>query len=174
MAGDTITRDVIIADNDHIIRSILRSVLEAQKFNVVQAVDGIEAVDYATRTKACLVILDYKMPRLDGFATCAEIRCLPAYAEVPIIILTAFNDDDTRTAAQQAGATMFLTKPFRPVDLLQAVATVLGSPQADRGSSSTTGDRAGFVWKRRQEPTPLDNEQPELSEGRRILNIVRH
>ena len=173
MASDAITRDVIIADNDYIIRSILRTVLEVQKFNVLQAIDGIEAVDYATRTTARLVILDYKMPRLDGFATCAEIRCLPAYRDVPIIILTGFNDDDTRAAAQRAGATMFLTKPFKPVDLLHAIATVLGLPQAEHGAATAASERAAFVWKRRQEPTPLAGEQPELSEGRRILNICR-
>ena len=121
MAGDPIARDVIIADNDYIIRGILRSVLEDRNFSVLPAVDGIEAIDLAVRTRACLVILDYMMPRLDGIATCAEIRCLPAYRNVPIIILTVFDDDSTRTAAQQAGATMFLTKPFRPIDLLQAV-----------------------------------------------------
>ncbi len=142
-------------------------------FNVLQAVDGIEVIDYATRTRADLVILDYKMPRLDGFATCAEIRCLPAYRDVPVIILTAFNDDDTRAAAQQAGATIFLTKPFKPIDLMQAIAVALGAPQANDGSAHATTERTPFVWKRRQDPPPLDSAQPELSEGRRILNIFR-
>jgi len=173
MSGDAIAKDVIIADNDYIIRSILRSVLEAQKFNVLQAVDGIEAVDYATRTSAHLVMLDYKMPRLDGFATCAEIRCLPAYRDVPIIILTAFNDDNTRIAAQNAGATIFLTKPFKSVDLMQAIAVVMGPLQANHGSATVAAERAPFVWKRREQPPPLDSAQPELSEGRRILNIFR-
>src|SRR5579872_5748828 len=145
MAGDPIARDVIIADNDYIIRGILRSVLEDRNFSVLPAVDGIEAIDLAVRTRACLVILDYMMPRLDGIATCAEIRCLPAYRNVPIIILTVFDDDSTRTAAQQAGATMFLTKPFRPIDLLQAVTRLLGLSKADSGLDNTTGDRAAFV-----------------------------
>ena len=68
---------------------------------MLQAIDGLEAIDYATRTRARLVILDYKMPRLDGICACAQIRRLPGYADMPIVILTAFDDDETRAAAQQ-------------------------------------------------------------------------
>ena len=176
MSNNAPARDVIIADNDYIIRGILRSVLEGQNFNVLQAVDGIEAIDYATRTNAQLVILDildHKMPKLDGFAACMQIRRLPGYTDVPIVILTAFNDDHTRGAAQRAGATMFLAKPFRPVDLLQAIAMLLGSRQADGASATAVGATAAFVWERRQDPPPLYGEPTELSEGRRILNICR-
>ena len=173
MSSDGTARDVIIADNDYIIRGILRSVLEHQNFSVLPAVDGIEAIDYAMRTNVCLVILDYRMPRLDGFAACAEIRRLPGYAVVPIIILTAFNDDDKREAARQAGATAFLAKPFKPVDLLKAIASLLGSSPVDGGSATATTGPAAYVWKRRPDPAPLYGEPTELSEGRRILNICR-
>ena len=77
MSNDAIGNDVIIADNDYIVRGILRSVLEREGFTVLQAVDGLEAIDYASRTRALLVILDYKMPRLNGLGACAEIRRLP-------------------------------------------------------------------------------------------------
>ena len=173
MSSNAPARDVIIADNDYIIRGILRSVLEGQSFSVLQAVDGIEAVDYAMRTNARLVILDYKMPKLDGFAACMQIRRLPGYTDVPIVILTAFNDDDTRGAAQRAGASMFLAKPFKSADLLKAIAILLGSCRADVGSATATGATAAFVWERRQDPPPLYGEPTELSEGRRILNICR-
>lgn len=173
MSSNAPARDVIIADNDYIIRGILRSVLEGQNFSVLQAVDGIEAIDYAMRTNARLVILDYKMPKLDGFAACAQIRRLPGYADVPIVILTAFNDDDTRGAAQDAGATMFLAKPFKPIDLLQAIGDLLGTLPADGGLATAAGATAAFVWQRRGDPPPLYGEPTELSEGRRILNICR-
>lgn len=171
MSSEPSARDVIIADNDYIIRGILRSVLERQNFSVLPAVDGHEAINLAMRTKASLVILDYKMPKLDGFATCAEIRVLPGYAEVPIIILTAFSAEGMREAAEHAGATMFLTKPFRPVDLLQAIATLLGPLQGDDVPTATAGP--AYVWKRQLEPARLYGEATELSEGRRILNICR-
>ena len=173
MSSNAPARDVIIADNDYMIRDILRSVLEGQSFSVLQAVDGVEAIDYAMRTSARLVILDYKMPKLDGFAACMQIRRLPGYANVPIVILTAFNDDDTRQAAQRAGATMFLAKPFTAVDLLRAIAMLLGDRQHDGSSATAMGATAAFVWERRQDPPPLYGEPTELSEGRRILKICR-
>lgn len=169
MSGASIITDVIIADNDYIVRSILRSVLERQNLSVLVAIDGVEAVDYAKRTNALLVILDYKMPRLDGFAACAAIRQLPGYLTAPIIVLSAFDDDDTRAAAQRAGATMFVAKPFSQGDLLQTIAMLLGSPILDDQSAEATA----LVWKRWYEPAPLYGEPTEFSEGRRILNICR-
>jgi two-component system chemotaxis response regulator CheY len=170
MSDDASAKDVIVADNDYIIRGILRSVLEGEGFTVLQTIDGFEAIDYAMRTRACLVMLDYKMPRLDGISACAEIRRLPDYAATPIIILTAFDDEETRAAARQAGVTAVLAKPFKPVDLLRVISDLLGcSPgQGEAGPEPFT-----LVWKRRQEPPPLFGEPVELSKGRRVLNICR-
>jgi DNA-binding response OmpR family regulator len=160
-------KDVIIADNDSIVRGILRSMLESQGYTVLLAVDGLEALDLAMRTSATLVILDYKMPRLDGFATCMQIRRLPGYADVPIAILTAFDNTDTRDLARRAGVTLFVTKPFKPADLLHDIRTLVG---ADGGRAT---DAPVLVWERRQEPVPLFGEPAQLSEGRRVLNICR-
>src|SRR6476619_3638451 len=110
-------KDVIVADNDYIVRGILRSILEREGFTVLQAVDGLEAIEYAMRVRAQLVILDYKMPKLDGFGACAQIRHLPGYADTPIAVLTAFDNEDTRTTAERAGVTTVMAKPFKPVDL---------------------------------------------------------
>jgi DNA-binding response OmpR family regulator len=173
MASDTSARDIIIADNDSIIRGLLRSMLESRNFSVLQAVDGIEAIDYASRTKACLVILDYKMPKLDGFATCMEMRRLPAYADVPIVILTAFKDEDTREAAMHAGATLFLTKPFTAIGLIRAITGLLGLPLADGSSAGAAVEPVARVWKRLSEPAPVFGEPAALSEGRRVLGICR-
>jgi CheY-like chemotaxis protein len=136
-------------------------------------VDGIEAIDYASRTNAQLVILDYKMPKLDGFAACAQIRRLPGYANVPIAILTAFDDEATRAAARQAGVTAFFAKPFRTVDLLRGIAQLLDASPTDDSAASAAAEPVADVWKRQLEPMPLFGEPTELSEGRRVLNICR-
>ena len=86
--------DVIVADSDRILRGILRSLLDTSGFNVLLAVDGLEAIDYATRTLARLVILDFNMPNLDGLAACGQIRRLPGYADVPIAILTSSDNEN--------------------------------------------------------------------------------
>jgi CheY-like chemotaxis protein len=163
-------KDVIVADNDYIVRGILRSILEREGFTVLQAVDGLEAIDYAMRVRAQLVILDYKMPRLDGFSACAQIRHLPGYADTPIAVLTAFDNEDTRAAAEHAGVTTVMAKPFRPVDLLRTITAMMGPAATDGATAPKPFVR---VWDRLREPPPLYGEPTELSEGRRVLNICR-
>lgn len=167
MPIETGTNDVIVADNDYIVRNILRSLLDGKGFTVLSAIDGLEALDYATRTVARFVILDLRMPKLDGFAACSQIRQLPGYSNVPIAILSAFPGTETREAAKNAGATMFLSKPFTPIEVLRAIAK-MSTTQLTAPLESAT-----FVWPRRQEPSPLYGEPVELSEGRRVLNICR-
>jgi two-component system, chemotaxis family, chemotaxis protein CheY len=173
MPNDLGTNDVIVADNDSIIRGILRSVLEAEGFTVLSAVNGVEAIDLAMRTRARLIILDYKMPRLDGVTSCAEIRALDGYAEVPILILTAFDDAAIRQKAERAGATAFLAKPFTPVDLLRTIARLVGPSPRKGHTPAGLAEPAAVVWNRRPEPAPLFGEPVEFSEGRRVLGICR-
>ncbi len=169
MSQNAGTNDVIIADNDYIVRDILRSLLEGEGLTVLPVADGHEAIDYATRTDARLLILDYKMPRLDGISACAEIRRLPGYADVPIALLTVFDDDGTRAAARAAGVTAFLSKPFKPIDLLYAVRELLGTvtPEHERRAPPAR------VWRRRQEPQPLFGEPTRFAEAHRVLRILR-
>ncbi len=173
MPHDLGANDVIIADNDSIIRGILRSVLEAEGFTVLPAVNGVEAIDLAVRTHARLIILDYKMPRLDGLTSCAEIRALDGYADVPVVILTAFDDVVIRDKAERAGATAFLAKPFTPVDLLRMIARLAGPSPRKGPALAGLAEPTAVIWNRRQEPAPLFGEPVELSEGRRVLGICR-
>jgi two-component system chemotaxis response regulator CheY len=174
MPNDLVANDVVIvADNDSIVRSILRSVLEDQGFTVLSAVNGIEAVDFAMRVRARLVILDYKMPRLDGFTSCAEIRELEGYADVPILILTAFDDAGVREKAERVGATRFLAKPFTPRNLLRVIAEVLGSSPQTGSEAPGQPEPSAYVWNRRKEPEPLFGEPVEFTRGRRVLDICR-
>jgi two-component system chemotaxis response regulator CheY len=170
MPSDASVKDVIVADDDYIVRGILRSVLEGVGFAVIQVVDGLEAIDRAAHMRAGLIILDYRMPRMDGISACAAIRRLPDHADTPIVVLTAFDDETTREAARQAGVSAFLAKPFKPVDLLRAIADLLGTAPAAGGAAP---ESIPFIWERRQEPRPLFGEPVQLAEGRRVLNICR-
>jgi CheY-like chemotaxis protein len=165
MSSDADLNSVIVADNDLSLRSVLRSLLVEHGFSVLLAADGLEAVDFALSTLARLMIHDKRMPNLDGLQACAQIRRLPAYAEVPIVILTAYDDATTRAAAVRAGATAFFAKPFTPFRLLQGIAPLLGIPPIE--------DPGSFIWKLRGEPPPAYGEAAELSQGRKVLNVYR-
>jgi CheY-like chemotaxis protein len=129
----------------------------------MQAADGLEAVNSAARTVAQLVVLGFKMPKLDGCFARAQIHRLPGYGDVPIVILTAFDNEIARAAAEQTGATAFITKPFKSIDLQQTVAAFLGLPRDDGVMASGLAEPAPTV----QEPLPLYGEPVVLPECRR-------
>jgi CheY-like chemotaxis protein len=118
---DTLDETIIIADNDSMMRGLLRTILQHQGRTLLLCADGSEAVVFATQTLATLVLLDLRMPRMGGIEACLQIRELPRYATVPIVILTVFDGDTLKRRALRAGATAFLAKPFSRAGLLQTV-----------------------------------------------------
>ena len=121
MPIETIDETVIVADNDSMMRGLLRTVLARSGRTLLLCADGIEAVELASQTLATLVLLDLRMPRMGGIEACMQIRGLPRYATVPIVILTVFDGDSLKRRALKAGATSFLAKPFSRAQLLQVV-----------------------------------------------------
>ncbi len=139
MTLKAISHGVILAENDAQVRAIVRSVLVAAEQQVFPAVDGLEAVHLARQFKARLVLLDVGMPRLNGLQACEAIRALPNYADVPIVMLTGYGNEQVRQAAQRVGANDFITKPFRPDVLLARLANFL-AVSADLLSTGRSGD----------------------------------
>jgi AmiR/NasT family two-component response regulator len=112
---------ILIAEDETIIRLDLRELLENAGFEVcAEAKDGIEAVELAASTEPELAILDVKMPRLDGID--AARRILEEHP-IPIVMLTAYGQDELVSRAVEAGVFGYLVKPFREADLLPAIRT---------------------------------------------------
>ena len=133
---------VIVADDDPLIRSVLRGRLEALNQDVWLANNGAEAVTLASRTRASLVILDVRMPKLSGLLACAEIRLLPGHANTPIVMLTFDDTKEAQAAASRAGATAFLVKPFGSASLMLALSRFLPIDGATRQAIRDTAVRA--------------------------------
>lgn len=112
---------LIVAENDPQMRGLLRAMLQQPGRLLLLCADGTEAVEFATHTVVNLVLLDLRMPRMDGIEACRRIRALPRYRSVPIAIQTVFNDETFRRRASRAGANVFLSKPISRDQLLQAV-----------------------------------------------------
>jgi CheY-like chemotaxis protein len=116
------TRGVLIVDDDPFIRKLVATTLEdVAEFELHEAADGIEALEVARRERPTLVLLDIDMPRLDGIATCRRLREDPATSGATIVMLTAVRGDGVERLAEDAGADLFLTKPFSPLALLKLV-----------------------------------------------------
>lgn len=135
---------VIVADNDTVIRGILRSILIGVGQDVHLAASGEEAVAIASRMQPKLVLLDVDMPKLSGLLACERLRAMAGYADTPIVILTAYDGEDARREATRAGATMFLVKPFQPAELLASLSPYL---DIDPGTRQAV---ARAAWRTRQ------------------------
>jgi response regulator NasT len=112
---------ILIAEDETIIRLDLRGLLERAGLEVcAEARDGLEAVELARDEEPDLAILDVKMPRLDGIEAARRIL---ADRPIPIVMLTAYGQDELVSRAVEAGVFGYLVKPFRESDLLPAIRT---------------------------------------------------
>ncbi len=120
---------VLVVDDDPFIRKLIATTLEdVAEFQLHEAADGLEALDIAQRQQPALVFLDVDMPQLDGIDTCRRLRADRATAESTIVMLTAAHGDSVERSAEEAGADLFLTKPFSPLELLRLVDRLGESP----------------------------------------------
>jgi CheY-like chemotaxis protein len=145
----------IVVDDDAMIRAILRSTLSSIGLDVRLASHGYEAVNLAGRVQAMLVLLDLAMPGLDGVSACAQIRQLPGYAQIPIVVLTATLNPLATQIAKEAGATLVLRKPFQPASLLQSLSTYCHISHTERGAIARSAVQARSIAK----PPPAGLDQ---------------
>ena len=115
-------RSILIVDDDPLIRRLIVTTLEdVAAFELAEAGDGQEALETALAKPPEIVFLDIDMPRLNGIETCRRLRSEPSTADATIVMLTAVSDDSVERRAAEAGADLFLTKPFSPLTLLELV-----------------------------------------------------
>ena len=125
--------ELLIADDEAQIRSIVRKYAEFSGYSVVEAENGMQALEMAKREKLDAIILDIMMPELDGFSACREIR---KTSDIPIIILSARGEEYDKINGLEIGADDYVVKPFSPRELMLRVDAVIRRYK----KSSETGD----------------------------------
>jgi len=103
---------ILVVDDEASLRLFLREALEHKGFRVIEAEDGVRAVELCRNKRPELILLDVNMPEMDGFEACAAIRRLPGCETTPILILTSLDDLESVSRAREAGATDFALKPI--------------------------------------------------------------
>ena len=119
------SRRVLIVDDEKNIRFSLSNALEKLEVPVETADSGEEALGKLTQADYDLMLLDLRMPGMDGLAVCDKLRYDPKTRDVPIIFLSAKGDDDTVALASVLDAYAFIRKPFKPQELLGEVRNCL-------------------------------------------------
>ncbi|MDF3071285.1 MAG: hypothetical protein K0R38_6886 [Polyangiaceae bacterium] len=130
-SGNELQPRVLVIDDNPQNRALARATLELEDFEVIVATSGEEGLTaFAAHTPDC-VLLDVRMPGMDGFETCRRMRLLPGGDAVPIVFLTASRDVDTFDRAQEAGANDFATKPVQPTEMVLRVRAALKMRRLD-------------------------------------------
>ncbi|MDX2098908.1 MAG: diguanylate cyclase [Leptolyngbyaceae cyanobacterium bins.59] len=116
---------ILIVDDDAPMRAILRRVLEQEGYQVTEAVNGVQGIEIFQAFHPQAVLLDARMPDVDGFVCCSQIRSLPDGNHTPILMITSLDDRTSIDRAFSAGANDFITKPIHPSVLCHRVRQLL-------------------------------------------------
>jgi two-component system chemotaxis response regulator CheY len=117
---------IMSVDDSASIRQMVSFTLKGAGYEVVEAVDGKDALSKLNGATIHMVITDLNMPNLDGIGLIKAIRATPAYKFVPIVMLTTESQDSRKQEGKAAGATGWIVKPFKPEQLIAVVKKVLG------------------------------------------------
>lgn len=150
---------VLVVDDNEQNRALALATLEDEGFEVLLAESGPQALELFAEQRADCVLLDVRMPGMDGVETCKRLRALPGGVDVPIVFLTASRDVDTFDAAQTAGGDDFVTKPVQPTELTLRVRMALKVRRLD----ATNNEYFETVRRQRDDLMRLQLQKERLS-----------
>ena len=117
---------ILAVDDSASMRQMVSFTLKGAGFDVVEAVDGVDALNKAKGQKFDLVISDVNMPNMDGLTLIKELRSTPGFQYTPMLMLTTESSSDKKMEGKAAGATGWIVKPFNPDQLLATINKVIG------------------------------------------------
>ena len=126
-ASNTCPATILVIENEVSNRILVERVLSTRSYRCISASNGREALEILDHEHVDLILTDLSMPVMDGYRTTQLIRARPGMEKLPIVAVTAFALSDEGEAARQIGCTEYLTKPFKPRQLLELVDRLLAS-----------------------------------------------
>ncbi len=132
---------VLIVDDEPALAIALRARLEAAGYVVHHAINGLAGVEAAVLHDPDAIIMDVRLPDVEGFEACERIRALPGLGSVPVLFLSASAQEAARRRAREAGADEFLSKPYDAGDVIAAVERIIAraAPRRRRASDASDG-----------------------------------
>jgi two-component system chemotaxis response regulator CheY len=123
--GNSVPSTIMTVDDSPSMRMLLRAALTDLGYDVLEAEDGVQALERLDGVEPDLLITDINMPRLDGFGLIEKVREQDRHRNLPILVLTTESSDEKKQRARSAGATGWIVKPFHPEKLAAAIRRVL-------------------------------------------------
>ncbi|HEX6398045.1 MAG TPA: response regulator [Steroidobacteraceae bacterium] len=120
-------RKILTVDDSTSMRQMVRATLQSAGYDVVEAADGQDALEFARDNAVDLVISDVNMPRMDGITLVHQLRSLPGYRLTPLLLLTTESSQEKKLEGKRAGATGWIVKPFNPTQLLSTLNKLFGT-----------------------------------------------
>lgn len=117
---------ILAVDDSASMRQMVSFTLKGAGYEVIEAVDGVDALNKAKGKTVNMVLTDVNMPNMDGITLIKELRKLPNYKFTPMLMLTTESSGDKKAQGKSAGATGWLVKPFNPDQLLGTIKKVIG------------------------------------------------
>jgi DNA-binding response OmpR family regulator len=151
---------IMIVDDDPSIRKFVRANLEARGYKVLLAADGEEALQIIERELPDLILLDIMMPKMDGFTVCRRLR---EWSKVPILMLTARDNENDKVSCLDAGADDYIIKPFSLRELLSRIKAVLRRSPSDEDKVNTKFQNGGLIVDYIRKIAILNNETLDLT-----------
>ena len=130
-------KTILVVDDEKMIRNLLNINLTKEGYNVIEAVDGLEAVELATEKKPDLILLDVMIPKLDGLSVCKRIKNT---MNVPILMVTAKDSEVDKILGLELGADDYVTKPFSVRELIARIKANLRKIEASSATEQTSAD----------------------------------
>jgi len=118
-------KTILIVNDSESNSNLVRSILEKEGYNVLVSVNGKDALEHMDGQTIDLVITDLQMPEMDGIELIKNIRAIPDYERIPILLLTTESQTSKKMEAKEAGATGWIIKPFVPAKLISAIGKVI-------------------------------------------------
>lgn len=118
-------KTIMIIDDSASVRQVVGITLKKSAYDVLEAIDGKDALNKLTGQKINLIICDVNMPNMDGITFLKEVKLLPSYKFTPVIMLTTESQETKKMEGKAAGAKAWVVKPFKPEQLLEAVSKLI-------------------------------------------------
>ncbi|MFQ9933932.1 MAG: response regulator transcription factor [Lachnospiraceae bacterium] len=156
-------KNILVVDDEEKIRIVIKKYAEFEGYNIVEAEDGMEAIDKFKKEDFDLVILDVMMPELDGFSTCKELKKIK---DVPVIMLSARGEEYDKIHGFELGIDDYVVKPFSPKELMMRMNVVMsrrGNQNSLKGDEHEIYKTGGLVVDFTSRIVTVDGEKVDMT-----------